>query len=92
MFCSMTDGAKEACRTALNTLQVHCDQVVAGILTLKEMRIIKENRKEVDQLCTAACIEDFNLRTWLDRLDDVERCIERVQQFHNLLCPEVQGM
>ena len=91
MYCSMDDDPKEACRTAYNTLKDHCDQLVAGTLTLKEMRVIKVSRKDIDQLCTAACI-DCNLETWLDRLDDVEKFIEKVQHFFNLLCLEVQGM
>ena len=92
LFYRMTEFAKEACRIAHNTLLVHCDQVVAGAVTLCDMRILKQNETTVDQLCTAACIRGFSLRKWLGRLEDIERYIERVQQFHNLLDRDVQGM
>ena len=88
----MTEFAKEACRTAQNVLQVHCDQVVAGFVTLNDMRTIRQNKKTVMKLCTAASIKGFNLPTWLDRLDGVEKYIERVKLFHNLLHSDVQGI
>ena len=56
------------------------------------MRILKQNEGTVDQLCTAACIRRFSLHTWLGRLKDIEKYIERVQLFHNLLDRHVQGM
>ena len=88
----MTEFAKEACRIARNTLHVHCDQVVAGDVTLYDMRILKQNERTVDQLCTAACIRGFNVRTWLDRLENIESYIEKIEHFHSLLNKGVQGM
>ena len=88
----MTEFAKEACKTARNTLQVHCDQVAAGAVTLYDMRILKQNERTADQLCTAASIREFSLQNWLGRLENIERYIERVQHFHNLLHEGVQGM
>ena len=55
------------------------------------MRILKENERRVDQLCTAACIKDFNLQKWLGNLEDVEKYVVRVKKFHNLLDTAVQG-
>ena len=92
LFYSMTEFAKEACKAAHNTLLVHCDQVAAGDVTLCDMRILKQNETTVDQLCTATCIRGFSLRKWLGRLEDIERYIEIVQQFHDFLHPDVQGM
>ena len=92
LCCSMDAFTKEACRIARNTLQVHCDQVVAGDVTLYDMEILKQNQRTVNQLCTAACIREFSLQYWLGRLEDVKRYIEKVQQFHNLLDRDVQGM
>ena len=85
----MTEFAKEACKTAQSTLQDHCDQVAAGAVTLNDMRILKGT---VDQLCTAACIRGFNVRTWLYRLEKIESYIEKVKRFHNWLNESVQGM
>ena len=88
----MNEFTKEACKTARNTLQVYCDQVAAGAVTLYDMEILKQNQRTVDQLCTAACIREFSLQYWLGRLEDVKRYIEKVQQFHNLLDQDVQGI
>ena len=88
----MTEFTKESCRTAHNVLQVHCDQVVAGFVTLNDMRIFRQNERTIVLLCSAACIRGFKLETWLDRLEGIEKYIERVQLFHNLLHPDVQGI
>ena len=88
----MTEFAKEACWIAHNTLQVYCDRVVAGAVTFYDMRIFKQNERTFNQLCTAACIRGFNLQIWLYQLEIIERYIEKVQHFHNLLNKGVQGM
>ena len=87
----MTIFAKKICKTAHNTLQVHCGEIVAGNITMLSMRNLKENETRVDQLCTAARIKDFNLQKWLGRLENVEKYVVRVQKFHNLLDKPVQG-
>lgn len=92
LFRSMTEFAKEACKTAHSTLQVHCDQIVKGVVTINDMKILKRNEGRLQHLCTAACIRRFTSKKWLSRLEDIERYIERVQQFHNLLDPVVEGI
>ena len=87
----MSELAKQACKIAHTTLKVHCDKIVAGVVTMNDMKILKRNEK-FDQLCTAACIKEFSLQKWLGRLKAIERYIERVQQFHNLLDPVVKGI
>ena len=87
----MTKFAKKSCEIAHTTLQVYCGEIVAGNITMLSMRNLKENEERVDQLCTAACINDFNLQKWLGHLEDVEKYVVRVQKFHNLLDTAVQG-
>ena len=92
LFCSMTELAQEACKTAHNALQVLCDQVVAGVVTMRYMKILKQNGERVHLLCTAACIKNFSMHKWLVCLEKIERYIERVQKFYDLLDPVFQGM
>ena len=92
LFQSMTKSAKEVCILAQHTLQVHYYQVSAGAVALCDMRFLKRNEKIFEQLCTAARIRGFRFKIWLGRLEDVERHIEKVQQFRNLLDRNLQGM
>ena len=88
----MTDVAKEACRAAHHTLQIHYDKVVFGVVTLSDMKFLKQNERRVNELCTAACIKNFSLKRWLGIIEYMEQHIERVQQFHSLLDSSVQGI
>ena len=92
LFRSMTDVAKEACRAAHNALQIHCDQVVSGVVTLRDMTLLKENEGRFNELCTAARIINFSLKRWLGNIEYMERHIERVKQYHSLLDSSVQGI
>ena len=92
LFRSMTDVAKEACRAAHNTLQILCDQVVSGVVTLSDMKFLKQNEGRFNELCTAARIRSFSLKGWLDNIEYIEQHIERVQQYHSLLDSSVQGI
>ena len=51
LFRSMTDVAKEACRAAHNALQIHCDKVVSGVVTLRDMTLLKGKMKEDSMSC-----------------------------------------
>ena len=70
LFCNMTEFAMEACKTAHNTMQVLCDRVTAGVVTLNEIKFLKRNKGKVHRLCAAACME-FSFQKWLGHLEDL---------------------
>lgn len=87
----MTEEAKKICKLAHNVLRVTCDQVVAGSITLNDLKFIGKEKRRIQRLCTEAAIGEFNLEKWLSKLDAIVEYIGKVQEYHNLLTSEVQG-
>ena len=86
----MTEDAKKLCKAARTVLQVQCDLIVAGNVTLKELKFISTKEGKVQQLCTEAAME-FNLEKWLGHLEAAVAYNERVQMFLTLLNSGVKG-
>ena len=87
----MTEDAKDALMSALEALKKICGSIVDGSIIMRELALIKENKKAFQKLCAEANIENFDLQRWLVQLDSVVQYIGMVQEFYYLLDSSVQG-